>query len=177
VDGISHGVGRQMRTLLLANLHLFSQKQQRALQSDSCRFNSFASEGDDPVGLTDTGDASRSRRRGSSSSRSRSSHRSPSSVGRGRGSPHHERSNRRASEDRTGEGRSSRRAIRRPVSRDDRAGIRSDSLPSDSHLRSRSPPGDDKAPMRLGLKMKVSSWQPHVLRNAGTEAPETSSAA
>jgi len=172
VDGISQGLGRQMRTLLLANLHLFSQKQQRALQSDSCRFNSFTSESDYPISLTDTGDANRSGRR-AGSSRSSSRDRSASYVSRSRGSPHRERSNRRANDDRVAEGRGSKRAIRRSASGDDRAGIQADSLPADSYLRSRNrnPPNDDKAPMRLGLKMKVSSWQPHVLRDAATLPP------
>lgn len=168
-DGISHGVGRQMRTLLLANLHLFSQKQQRALQSDSCRFNSFTSEEDEPIRLTGTGDAaSRSRRgnsrsrRGNGSSRS-SSGRSSSNASSGRGGRRRDRSSRKASVGNEKVGGGSRNA--RSASRDSVA------VDSCMRSRSRSPPRDDKAPTRLGLKMKVSSWQPHVLRTAATLPP------
>lgn len=41
VLGISAGVGRQMQMMLLANLHLFSLKQQRFLQSDASQFHEF----------------------------------------------------------------------------------------------------------------------------------------
>lgn len=42
VIGVSPGVGSQMRELLLANLHLFSTKQQKFFKSDSSKFNTFA---------------------------------------------------------------------------------------------------------------------------------------
>jgi hypothetical protein len=41
VDGVSAKTGRQMRQTLLANLHLFSQKQQRFLQSEASTFDIF----------------------------------------------------------------------------------------------------------------------------------------
>eukprot|EP00439_Symbiodinium_sp_Y106_P027340 s5490_g3.t1 len=36
-------VGARMKASILANLHLFSSKQQKALQSESCHFNQFSS--------------------------------------------------------------------------------------------------------------------------------------
>merc|ERR1712217_156601 len=67
------GVGKQMRDLLLANLHLFSTKQQRALQADSSKYNAFA-------GTTQTGrspdDQVAGKESGSSSHHRRQRHRS-----------------------------------------------------------------------------------------------------
>lgn len=67
-DGVSAAVGKQMGTLLMANLHLFSTKQQRVLMSRDSGFQRFFRAGGED---SDSG-RSRSRERGRSVSRSRS---------------------------------------------------------------------------------------------------------
>mmetsp|Transcript_77929 Transcript_77929/g.215416 ORF Transcript_77929/g.215416 Transcript_77929/m.215416 type:complete len:269 (+) Transcript_77929:63-869(+) len=151
VDGISHGVGRQMRSLLLANLHLFSQKQQRALQSETSKFSAFA--GDRLAGKdlgsdtrADLGGAAEGRRRSSDRSCSRSSSGGREDPG-GRGDP------------RKQGGRIDVRSVE--GSRPEAAGA-----VGRSRSRSRSAASDRQPARLIGLKMKLQPWQPHVLRAA-----------
>eukprot|EP00913_Durusdinium_trenchii_P015664 g14722.t1 len=43
ISDVPPELGTRMKASILANLHLFSSKQQKALQSESCQFNMFAS--------------------------------------------------------------------------------------------------------------------------------------
>lgn len=43
ISDVPAEIGTRMKASVLANLHLFSSKQQKALQSESCHFNTFAS--------------------------------------------------------------------------------------------------------------------------------------
>lgn len=43
ISDVPAEIGTKMKASVLANLHLFSSKQQKALQSESCHFNTFAS--------------------------------------------------------------------------------------------------------------------------------------
>eukprot|EP00490_Sorites_sp_Unknown_P013370 CAMPEP_0114676596 /NCGR_PEP_ID=MMETSP0191-20121206/49445_1 /TAXON_ID=126664 /ORGANISM="Sorites sp." /LENGTH=223 /DNA_ID=CAMNT_0001947855 /DNA_START=52 /DNA_END=723 /DNA_ORIENTATION=- len=43
ISDVPPEIGTKMKASVLANLHLFSSKQQKALQSESCHFNTFAS--------------------------------------------------------------------------------------------------------------------------------------
>jgi len=154
VEGISHGVGRQMRSLLLANLHLFSQKQQRALQSEASKFSVFAE--DRLVGKDDyRGSAER---RDSSSDRSYS--RSASGI-------REDAVSRRGGETDRGDRRKRDKEIDEEGTAGSEGAARGMLVRSCSRSRSRSPASDKQAPTRLtGLKMKLQPWQPHVLREA-----------
>lgn len=80
VSGVGRGVGAQMQAMLMANLHLFSSKQQRALQADSSRFKDFErtgkkaerSEGEESEPRKPSGRLGEKKRRSPSRSRSRS---------------------------------------------------------------------------------------------------------
>lgn len=162
VEGISHGVGKSMRLLLLSNLHLFSQKQQRALQSDASRFSSYADEaqasGKDgsPEGSREEGrtyERSRRRRRSHSRSRSQSS-----------GRP--DRGGDDAGQQRKREKRPEAKAA---ASEQLEAGDKDRQTRSRSRSQSRSRVAESEekqAPRLMGLKMKLQPWQPHVLRQA-----------
>lgn len=79
VSGVSAGSGIQMRSMLMANLHLFSSKQQRLLQSDLSPFHQFGIDASDSESGSARGrNASRSRSRAGSANAGR---RSPSPVG------------------------------------------------------------------------------------------------
>lgn len=75
VAGVNEKMGAQMKTMLLANLHLFSPKQQKYLQSDASHFSTFevstASRGISSRGRAEEGSPHKKRRkRGKSSSAS-----------------------------------------------------------------------------------------------------------
>jgi len=83
ISGVSDGVGKQMNSTLMANLHLFSSKQQRFLQSDLSTFYCFshADEAEDS-GSESAGrrDRIRGENQARNGSRSRSRARSPDNV-------------------------------------------------------------------------------------------------
>jgi len=186
VDGISHGVGKQMRTLLLANLHLFSQKQQRALQSDACKFSAFAEErsaGRDPdselqaetvgrLGFAG-GSAERARHVGERS-RSRSRSRCGSSSSEGEGEDPGAWGGRDPGRGPAAAAVGGRRGRDGGLPAHRPAGPEGDAEGATTiargQSRSRSPA--EKQPARLtGLKMKLQPWQPHVLRAAASAPP------
>jgi len=179
VDGISHGVGKQMRTLLLANLHLFSQKQQRALQSESCKFSAFADEARG-LGKEPSPDAGADGRRGASAdgprsgrrSRDRSRSGSSSSRRRDRGSAATGAADSEKGARPTREKRQDARAGQEAAAT---GGAEASRPEGRRRSRSRSrgqEEGEAKQPARLtGLKMKLQPWQPHVLRAAAAAPP------
>jgi len=189
VSGVSKGVGAQMRTVLMANLHLFSQKQQRALQSESGRFSSFGSGGgkgsssedesaeprrrSSPAARRAKGGGSPARRGGGSRSRSpkrQSRSKSPSTKAearpskRRRSSPSRSRSRSKSrSESQRSKRRGSARKREEPDRRPNAGGAGSDSAAAAS---------EEPAAAAPALKIKMSKWQPLCVRNAVASIPK-----
>lgn len=171
VAGVSKGVGSQMRVILMANLHLFSTKQQRALQSETSRFSSF-------VGAAGTGKSSSSgdEARGSPTAATRAEGTGPGRRGRGPSSARGSRSRSRRRSRSGGEAAGAVARARRqsgPGSRS-RSRSRKASVADEGRASAGQPSlaaagaaGDAPAtPAAPAVKIKMQKWQPLCIRAA-----------